>query len=81
MVRISGASVMEAATELVRGAQVDGIFLSCTNLRTLDLITQLEAALNMPVLSSNLVLAWHLAQLSGNPEALSGPGRLFAPLA
>ena len=81
VVRISGASVMEAATELVRGAQVDGIFLSCTNLRTLDLITQLEAALNMPVLSSNLVLAWHLAQLSGNPEALSGPGRLFAPLA
>ena len=79
--RISGASVMEAATELVRGAQVDGIFLSCTNLRTLDLITQLEAALNMLVLSSNLVLAWHLAQLSGNPEALSGPGRLFAPAA
>ena len=78
VVRISGASVMEAATALVRDSQVDGIFLSCTNLRTLDLITPLEAALDMPVLSSNLVLAWHLAQLSGNPEALSGPGRLFA---
>jgi maleate isomerase len=78
VVRISGASVMEAATALVRDSQVDGIFLSCTNLRTLDLITPLEAALDMPVLSSNLVLAWHLAQLSGNPKALSGPGRLFA---
>ena len=78
VVRISGASVMEAATALVRDSQVDGIFLSCTNLRTLDLITPLEAELGMPVLSSNLVLAWHLAQLSGNPEALSGPGRLFA---
>ena len=81
VVRISGTSVMEATTELVGGAQVDGIFLSCTNLRTLDLIAPLEAALDMPVLSSNLVLAWHLAQLSGNPEALSGPGRLFAPAA
>tara|TARA_B100000795_G_scaffold79665_1_gene57116 strand:- start:12593 stop:13333 length:741 start_codon:yes stop_codon:yes gene_type:complete len=78
VVRISGASVMEAATALVRDSKVDGIFLSCTNLRTLDLIMPLEAALDMPVLSSNLVLAWHLAQLSGNPEALSGPGRLFA---
>ena len=78
VVRISGASVMEAATALVRDSKVDGIFLSCTNLRTLDLIMPLEAVLDMPVLSSNLVLAWHLAQLSGNPEALSGPGRLFA---
>ena len=78
VVRISGASVMKAATALVRDSKVDGIFLSCTNLRTLDLIMPLEAALDMPVLSSNLVLAWHLAQLSGNPEALSGPGRLFA---
>ena len=78
VVRISGASVMEAATALVRDSKVDGIFLSCTNLRTLDLIMPLEAALDMPVLSSNLVLAWHLAQLSGNPESLSGPGRLFA---
>ncbi|HAJ83619.1 MAG TPA: Asp/Glu racemase, partial [Rhodobacteraceae bacterium] len=67
VVRISGASVMEAATALVRDSKVDGIFLSCTNLRTLDLIMPLEAALDMPVLSSNLVLAWHLAQLSGNP--------------
>jgi maleate isomerase len=78
VVRISGASVMEAAAALVRDSKVDGIFLSCTNLRTLDLIMPLEAALDMPVLSSNLVLAWHLAQLSGNPKALSGPGRLFA---
>jgi maleate isomerase len=44
----------------------------------MDLICLLEAELGMPVLSSNLVLAWHLAQLSCNPEALSGPGRLFA---
>ena len=69
---------MAAAKTLAQEAVVDGIFLSCTNLRTMDLICPLEAELGMPVLSSNLVLAWHLTQLSCNPEALSGPGRLFA---
>eukprot|EP00040_Diaphanoeca_grandis_P001215 m.275179 g.275179 ORF g.275179 m.275179 type:complete len:249 (-) comp116732_c0_seq1:48-794(-) len=78
VVRISGASITAAAQALVKEGSVDAIFLSCTNLRTLDLITPLEAELGMPVLSSNLVLAWHLAQVSGNPEALRGPGRLFA---
>ena len=44
----------------------------------MDLIAPMEAELGLPVLSSNLVLAWHLAQLSGDPRALQGPGRLFA---
>ncbi len=36
------------------------------------------AELNLPVLSSNLVLAWHLAHL-GNVRA-NGPGRLIASI-
>jgi len=65
--RIDGSSIHSAAVDLARGAGVDGVFLSCTNLRTLDLILPLRGELGMPVLSSNLVLAWHLAQLSGAP--------------
>jgi len=65
--RIDGASILAAAVDLAGGAAVDGVFLSCTNLRTLDVIPALGAELGMPVLSSNLVLAWHLAQLSGAP--------------
>jgi maleate isomerase len=44
----------------------------------MDLIAPMEAEFGLPVLSSNLVLAWHLAQLSGDPQALQGPGQLFA---
>jgi len=73
--RISPGSTAEAACALVRGQQVDGLFLSCTNLRTLDLIAPLEDELRLPVLSSNLVLAWHLSRLAGID--LRGPGRLF----
>jgi maleate isomerase len=53
---------------------VDGLFLSCTNLRTLDVIAPLEEKLKMPVLSSNLVLAWHLSQIAGQP--FLGTGKL-----
>lgn len=75
VVRISPASTQAAAVALCAGADVDGLFLSCTNLRTLDIIAPLETALNMPVLSSNQVLGWHLARLAG--QIATGPGRLF----
>lgn len=75
VVRISAASLAEAAHEVAR--DVDAVFLSCTNLRTLDLITPLEAALGIPVLSSNLCLIWHLAALSDAADHMRGPGRLL----
>lgn len=74
VVRIDATSIIEAARDLCADADVDGLFLSCTNLRTLDVIKPLEDILEMPVLSSNLVLAWHISQLAG--VGISSPGRL-----
>lgn len=66
VVRISNPSVVSAALEIGRSDDVDAVFLSCTNLRTLDAIPRIEAGLGKPVLSSNLVLAWHLCRLIGH---------------
>ena len=74
--RIDPASTAEAARVLTQRNDLDGLFLSCTNLRTLDIIDDLEAELDLPVLSSNQVLAWHMARLSGATCA-NGPGRLL----
>lgn len=76
--RIAGQSIMEAATHLAQQADVDGIFLSCTNLRTLGVIDALEAKLGVPVLSSNQCLAWHMARLSGLEGKLTPVGRLLS---
>lgn len=76
VVRIAPDAITDAAMDLCTGAEVDGLFLSCTNLRTLPVIDRLESALGLPVLSSNLVLAWHMAQLASVP--VTGPGRLLA---
>ncbi|CAN0154279.1 unnamed protein product [Chrysoparadoxa australica] len=70
VVTIDGPSIIAAATVMMQGAAVDGLFLSCTNLRTLDVITPLEASLQRPVLSSNLVLAWHMLGGQGAPRDL-----------
>jgi maleate isomerase len=69
-----GLSIINAALDLCKDVDVDGLFLSCTNLRTLDVIAPLEAALNIPVLSSNLVLGWHLCQRGNVP--FNGLGKL-----
>ncbi|MEP3638918.1 MAG: Asp/Glu racemase [Paracoccaceae bacterium] len=65
--RISALSIERATQALCKGAPVDGVFLSCTNLRTLPVLKSLGADLQLPVLSSNLVLAWHLWHLA-QPE-------------
>lgn len=78
--RIAPAATIAAACSLMDAqacGQVDALFLSCTNLPTLDVIAPLEDALGLPVLSSNLVLGWHLAQIAGVPAAPSAPGALF----
>lgn len=71
--RIGPQSLIDAAVRLGTAADADVVFLSCTNLRTLDVIDEIEARTGKPVLSSNQVLAWHMARLSG-----AGPLRMRA---
>jgi len=74
--RIDGRSLINGALE-IGAADVDAVFLSCTNLRTLDVIDQIEAKLGKPVLASNQVLGWHMAKLAGLDTRGLGPGQLF----
>jgi maleate isomerase len=77
VVRIAPRSIFEAGCMVAGLKDCDALFLSCTNLRTLDVIDKMEAQLGMPVLSSNQVLAWHLCGLAGNQNAPFAPGRLW----
>ena len=63
--RITEASIVAGATTLATGADIDGIFLSCTNLKTLQALPRISNATGKPVFSSNSALAWHMKQLSG----------------
>lgn len=75
--RISPDSIYDAVCNIGAADDVDVVFVSCTNLRTLDLIARAEASIGKPVISSNQALAWHMAKLSALKEPITGPGSLF----
>ncbi len=74
--RIAPASVHAAILETARRTPCDAIFASCTNLRAVEVVAEAERTLGMPVLSSNLVLAWHMLRLAGIEDRLGCGGAL-----
>lgn len=77
VVRISPASLKNAAVEMAKDPECEAIFLSCTNLRTLEVIEEIEQQIGKPVLSSNQVLAWHMLKLAGIAQYGTAPGKLW----
>jgi len=72
--------VKELAHE-VNQPEADAVFLSCTNLKTLPVIADLENELGKPVLSSNVATFWHTMRLIGMKENIKGRGRLLEKIA
>ena len=59
--------------------EVDGVFISCTNWRTIEIIETLENDLGKPVVTSNQASLW-LALKRMGMSGISGYGRLFSLL-
>jgi maleate isomerase len=74
---ITPQSIQSAAIDLFKGRGLDAVFISCTSLRAVTVIPNLEAALGCPVTSSNHALAWHMLRLAGVSETIPGRGRLY----
>jgi len=72
--RTDGAAVEGLVKAVVDGA--DAVFISCTNLPTIDLIEPLEAELRRPVVTSNQASLW--AALRGSDfDGIKGYGVLL----
>lgn len=56
----------------------DVLFISCTNLRSAQLIATLEQEFGRPVITSNQAALWHLMQMAGHPVPVKGFGRLLS---
>jgi len=66
--------------ELVKRVDVpaaQAIFVSCTDLRALELVDELEASTGKPVLTSNQVTLWSVLSALGSQESVRGFGRLL----
>jgi maleate isomerase len=75
--RITPESIKSAAAKLAASADMDAIFISCTNLSTLGIISDLEANVGMPILTSNQVLAWDLLRLANIELPKVSAGQLW----
>ena len=66
------------AKEVAReaGRSADGVFISCTNFRTIEVIELLEVELQLPVVSSNTASMWLALRTLGIRDRLSY-GRLL----
>lgn len=75
--RLTHREVADLVRDAVSGSErADAVFVSCTNVRTYDLIGPLERELGMPVLTANQVSMW--AALRALGLCANGDGRLCA---
>lgn len=59
--------------------QADAIVLSCTDMRSVETIARLEAAVGKPVVSSNQALVFNALRTLGLADPVPGYGRLLDP--
>ncbi len=76
---IAPAAILDALIALAADtADIDAVFVSCTSLKCASIIEAAEAALGVPVISSNSAMAWDMARLGGIAVESADKGRLFA---
>jgi len=73
-------TVMELARE-VDTPKAEAVFLSCTNLKALPVVGQLEKELNKYVFSSNIATFWDVMRLLGLKGQIKGKGKLLESIA
>lgn len=71
------ADVLESAIRAADSSSVDGIFISCTAVRTVDFIDRLEQTFGKPVVTSIQATVWRVLQLAGLDPIREGAGTLF----
>ena len=75
--RITPKSIADASVALAQTDGVDAVFVSCTSVRLVEAVAELEKRTGLPVTSSNHAIAWHMLRLAGIDDRLPQFGRLF----
>ena len=75
--KITPESIENGLREIIRHADVDAIFVSCTSVRLVDACAELEKHLGIPLTSSNHAMGWHALRLAGIEDSLGQFGSLY----
>lgn len=77
MARVRPSSIIDAALD-VDHPDSEALFLSCTGLPAVDVISEIEDRLGKPVVTSNQATAWMMLQHARITQTPTGFGRLFS---
>ncbi len=75
--RIDASSISNAVDQLKAAGGVDMVFVSCTNVRLIDAVCEIESQTGLPVTSSNHAMAWHAMRLAGDQRIIPQFGSLY----
>ncbi len=75
--KITPTAIEDGVREIIKHAEVDMVFVSCTSVRLMGVCDELEKKLDIPLTSSNHAMAWHALRLAGVDDKLQGFGQLF----
>lgn len=75
--RIDAKSISNAVDKLKALGDFDAVFVSCTNVRLMDAVYDIEKNTGLPVTSSNHAMAWHAMRLAGDNRQLPQWGQLY----
>ena len=76
MARVAPDYLLEFARSIDR-PDADAVFVSCSALRTVDVIQAIEDATGKPAICSNQAMLWNCLRLAGIDDRLPGLGRLL----
>ena len=76
MARIPPEAIVSAAKEADRD-DADALFISCTAIRAVDVVDEIEQALNKPVVCANQALFWESVRTTGYDTPINGYGKLL----
>ncbi len=76
MALVEPGDIVRLALDVCTG-DCDGIFLSCTALRAVEVVDTIEEQTGKPVVTSNQALVWRMLRQIRAQDAAVGPGRLF----
>lgn len=74
---LAPGSIRDGVRRVAEAGEMDAIFVSCTNLRALDCVAELEAETSLPMTASNHAMIWHSLRLAGVQDEMAGLGRLY----
>jgi maleate cis-trans isomerase len=75
-ITVAPAEWLRIAREDAR-PNADGVFLSCTNIHSPEVVEPLEHAIGKPVITSNQAVLWYALRACGHSARIPSLGRLF----